>query len=136
LLSLLCTGNQSVLLQRHGGAAAGPLPAMQLSVGDVNERVPTTASGGTIPMLRAELPLNSRIGAALASSPQPLMVRLDDAAPLVIPASPLVADYLRGCATARPGQAAPAAPATANTAAPAPAAGNVAAPAANGAQPR
>ncbi len=139
LLSLLCTGNRSVLLQRHGGAAAGPLPAMQIEVGEVSESFAVTAGGGTIPMLRAELPLNGQLASTLATSSQPLLVRLDDGSPMILPPSPLVANYLRSCTTAPPpaqvGNSA--LPIVGNGAAP-PAPGNLAAPTApaNGAQPR
>ena len=144
LFSLLCTGNQSVLLQRHGGAPAGPLPAMQVSIGDINERLPVTAGGGTIPMMRAEVPLNSRIATALGASGQPLSIRSEDGAPLIIPASPMIQDYLRRCTTMRPGEtgggAAPAGQQSGNRAAPAPPVANGAAPApapaANGTQPK
>lgn len=128
LFSLLCTGNRSVLLQRHGGAPAGPLPAMQISIGDVNERLPVTAGGGTIPMMRAEVALSSPIATALGASGQPLSIRSEDGAPLIIPPSPMIQDYLRRCETARPGEignnAAPAATSSGaqpgNSAAPAP----------------
>lgn len=139
LFSLLCTGNQSVLLQRHGGAPAGPLPAMQVSIGGLNERLPVTAGGGTIPMLRAEVPLGSRIGAVLAASGQPLSVRLEDGAPLIIPASPMVVDYLRRCASGGPGaignSTAPAS-STQGNASGATGNGAAAAPAANVVQPK
>ena len=123
LISLLCTGEGSVLLQRHGGAPAGPLPSMQVSKGEMNERLQVTAGGGTIPMLRAEVPLDSPLAQALADEREPLMIGLDDAAPTVLPPSPLIGDYLESCATARPLPAeAGAGAADGNAAAPAPAA--------------
>lgn len=139
LFSLACTGNRSVLLQRHGGAPAGPLPAMMISKGQVSERFEVSAGGGTVPMLRAELPLQSPLAEALAAPGEPLMIRLGDGAPLVLPASGLIGDYLRTCASARP--AAPnqsgntAAPAS-NSAAPAGVINVTPTPAANGAQPK
>ena len=138
LFSLLCTDARGVLLQRHGGAPNGPLPAMQITIGNNNERLPVTAGGATIPMLRAELTQGSRLLQALVSSVQPITVRLDDAAPLVIPASPLVADYLRTCTQGQPARAStsnPAAPAG-NSAAPASANSAAPAPAGNAAQSR
>ena len=102
LISLLCNGSRSVLLQRHGGAPAGPLPAMQIGKGERSERMAVSAGGGAIPMLRAEVPLPSPLADLLASGGEPLMVRLDDGPPLVLPPSPLIGDYLRSCTTARP----------------------------------
>jgi hypothetical protein len=103
LLSLLCTGRQSVLIQRHGGAPAGPVPDLQLSIAGRDVRLPVTAGGGTVQMLRADVPLNHPIVTALGEGSQPLTMRLgDDAAPVIIPGSPLVRDYLRSCTTAQP----------------------------------
>jgi|GEM_PF-2216297 len=139
LFSLLCTGNRSVLLQRHGGAPAGPLPTMQVGKGEFNQRLTLSAGGGAVPMLRAEVPLQSPVAEAVASGGEPLMIRLDDGAPLVLPPSPLIGDYLRGCTTAT---ALPAAQGgtqgAGNSAAPATAPANGAAPAsaANAAQPK
>jgi hypothetical protein len=136
LFSLLCTGNRSVLLQRHGGAPAGPIQVMQLSKGEQVQRLQPTAGGGTIPMLRVEVPLGSPLAEMVASGGEPLMVRLGDGAPMVLPASPLIGDYLRSCATAgalpasQGGTAGPQQPgAGANASAPA---ANSTAPAANG----
>jgi hypothetical protein len=145
LFSLLCTGNRSVLLQRHGGAPAGPIQMMELSKGEISERLQPTAGGGTIPMLRVEAPLGSPLAELVASGGEPLMIRLGDGAPLVLPPSPMIGDYLRSCTNARAlpvsqggsvgggaqqpqgNAAAPTAPA-ANAAAPAPAG--------NGSQPK
>lgn len=131
LFSLLCTANRGVLLQRHGAVPAGTTPAMQVTVGDINERLPAAMAGGTIPMLRVELPQGNRLLGAIATSGEPVTIRLDDAAPLVMPPSPLVGDYIGSCGRAQP------APAGGNIAAPVvpTPAGNSAAPAGNAAQP-
>jgi hypothetical protein len=145
LFSILCTGNRTVLLQRHGGAPAGELPTMQFTKGQLTERLPVTAGAGAVPLLRSEVPLQSPLLQAIAAEGDPLQVRLGDGAPMVLPPSALIGDYLRTCETGRPSAPAAtgnsAAPAG-NTAAPAavapPAGGNVAAPvpAANAAQPQ
>ena len=137
LFSLLCTGSRSVLLQRHGGAPAGPIQVMQLSKGDFSERLQPTAGGGTIPMLRVEVPLGSPVAEMVASGGEPLMIRLGDGAPMVLPPSPMIGDYLRSCATARAlpviqGGTAGSQQPGGNAAAPA---ANAAAPAANGEAP-
>jgi len=149
LFSLQCTANRTVLFQRHGGAPSGPIPTMQFTKGQVTERLQVTAAGGAVPMLRAEVPLQSPLAQAIAADGDPLQVRLGDGAPLILPPSALIGDYLRTCASGRPtagtaigNDSAPAgntsAPAPAgNTSAPVPA-GNVAspAPATNAAQPQ
>jgi len=146
LFSLLCSGTRAVYLQRHGGAPAGPLPDMEVERGEVSERLPVTVTAGAVPMLRAEVQLSSSLAQTLAAQGEVLVFRLGDTAPLILPASPLIADYLRSCQTGSPlptsvGDGA----ATGNSAAPAPeAAGNTAAPAAapapapaaNSAQPK
>jgi hypothetical protein len=53
-------------------------------------------------MLRAQVALPSPLASALAGSGEPLMIRLNDGPPLVLPPSPLIGDYLRSCATAQP----------------------------------
>lgn len=119
LLSLLCTGRQSVFVQRHGGAPAGPPPELRLAIAGQEARLPVTASGGAIPMLRADMALSHPVVQALAQGSPSLTIRLgDDAAPVIIPSSTIVGDYLRSCATAQPLPA-----------------GNAAAPAVNGAAP-
>jgi hypothetical protein len=140
LFSLLCSGNSAVWLQRHGGAPAGPLPEMVVERGDVNERLPVTVTGGAVPMLRTEVQLTSPLAQSIAAQGEALVIILGDTAPLILPASPLIADYLRSCQTATPLPTSTSdAAATGNSAAPAPA-GNTAAPApapaANSAQPK
>ena len=127
LFSLLCNGRQSVLLQRHGGAPAGPLPELHLAIAGQEARLPVTAGGGTIPMLRAALPLDNPLVQALGGGAQPLTMRLgDDAAPTIIPASALVGDYLRSCAAGQPPQQGLVGGPTTNGAAPAPLANSAA----------
>lgn len=139
LFSLLCTPTMGVLLQRHGGAPAGELPPMRLTIGGVDAELPVTVGGATIPMLRAELPQGSQAVQALAGSGQPLTVRLGDAAPLVIPPSPLISDYVRSCARPQPTRPGAAPAALGNGAAPAnaaPANSSAPAPVGNAGQPR
>lgn len=138
LFSLLCSGNRAVWLQRHGGAPAGPVPDMQVERGDVSERLAVTVTGGAVPMLRAEVQLASPLAQAIAAQGEVLVITLGDTAPLILPANPVVADYLRSCQTATPlpttagadAATGNSAAAGGNTAAPAPA------PAANAAQPK
>ncbi|WP_166038912.1 hypothetical protein [Sphingosinicella sp. YJ22] len=129
LFSLMCAPQGGgVLLQRHGATStAGAQQAMQVTIGDVTERLPVSSGVGTIPMQRGEAAPTSRTFGLLVASAQPIVIRLDDGSPLILPHSPLVGDYLRACGrpqdTVQPGNAAigntaGAAPAT-NTAAPA-----------------
>lgn len=136
LFSLLCApAGGGVVLQRHGAAStAGAQLTLQVTIGDVTERLPAAAGGGTIPMLRAEVAPTSRLFGLLTAAAQPIVVRLDDGSPLILPHSPLVADYLRNCGRPQQ-QALPGNSSLGNTSGAAPVA-NSAAPATNGSQPR
>lgn len=129
LFSLLCTPQGGgVLLQRHGAASpAGAQQAMVVTIADVSERLPVSSGVGAIPMQRGEVAPTSRIFGLLVASAQPIVIRLDDVPPLILPHSPLVGDYLRGCARAQGGTQ-PGNSVAGNTSAAAPA-GNTAAPA-------
>ncbi len=129
LFSLLCAPQGgAVLLQRHGAAStAGAQQAMVVTVGDVSERLAVSSGLGAIPMQRGEVAPTSPIFGLLVASAQPIVIRVDDVPPLILPHSPLVGDYVRGCGrgqdSAQPGN-----DVAANTTAAAPAA-NAAAPA-------
>lgn len=128
LFSLMCAPQGGgVLLQRHGAtSAAGAQQAMVVTIGDVTERLPVSSGVGAIPMQRGEAAPTSRIFGLLVASAQPIVIRLDDGSPLILPHNPLVGDYLRGCA--RPQDSATSNTSVGNTTAAAPAA-NTAAPA-------
>jgi hypothetical protein len=136
LFSLLCSGNRNVLLQRHGEAPAGQLPEMQVSRGQANARLPVTAGGTTIPMLRSEIPVDGPVAAALGAQGEPLIITLGDTAALILPASPLIADYLRSCVSAQALPTAPRGAPAGNSAAPAAQGNSAAAAATNAAQPK
>ncbi|MDB5667333.1 MAG: hypothetical protein JWL74_283 [Alphaproteobacteria bacterium] len=103
LFSLLCAPQGGgVLLQRHGAAStAGAQLAMVVTIGEVSERLPVSSGIGSIPMQRGELAPTSRIFGLLVASAQPIVIRLDEVPPLILPHSPLVGDYLRGCGRAQ-----------------------------------
>ena len=129
LFSLLCAPQGGgVVLQRHGAAApAGAQQAMVVTIGDVSERLAVSSGLGAIPMQRGEVAPTSRIFGLLVASAQPVVIRLDDVPPLILPHSPLVGDYLRGCG--RPQDAAPLANSAAGNASGEVPAANAAAPA-------
>lgn len=129
LFSLFCAPQGGgVLLQRHGATStAGAQQAMVVTIGEVTERLPVSSGIGAIPMQRGEVAPTSRIFGLLAASAQPIVVQLNDLSPLILPHSPLVGDYLRGCGRAQD-SAQPGNNVVANTTAAAPAA-NAAAPA-------
>lgn len=129
LFSLLCAPQGGgVLLQRHGAAStAGAQPSMVVTIGDVSERLPVSSGIGSIPMQRGEVAPTSRIFGLLVASAQPIVVRVDDVPPLILPHNPMVGDYLRGCSRPQ-GEGQPGNTAIGNVSSAAPA-GNTAAPA-------
>jgi hypothetical protein len=105
LFSLRCDARRSLLLQRHGAATAGDLPVMLVTVGSETRRLAVTGAGGPIPMLRAALPPNDPYLAILTGAISPIIIRIGDSPPLVLPTSPRIGAYVTQCssgAVARP----------------------------------
>lgn len=97
LFSLRCDARRSVFLQRHGALATGDLPMMLVSVGSETRRLAVTSVAGTVPMLRASLAPSEEFIATLAGAVTPVIVRIGDAAPLVLPPSPSIGGFLSRC---------------------------------------
>ena len=125
LFSLRCDARHSVFLQRHGAAPAGDLPTMLITIGSETRRLAVTSAGGPIPMLRASLAPSDTLIRTLGAATAPIIIRIGDAAPLVLPPSPAIGTFLNRCETGE----APAPAAEANAVAPAPAIGAAPAPA-------
>jgi len=98
LFSLRCDARRGTLLQRHGAAPAGDLPVMLITVGSETRRLAVASAGGAIPMLRATLPSTDTFRTVLANAASPIIVRIGDSPPLVLPPSPLIGTYATGCA--------------------------------------
>jgi len=124
LFSLRCDARHSVFLQRHGAVPSGDLPTMLVSVGSDTRRLAVTGGTGTVPMLRASLPPSDQMLGTLAGATTPIVIRVGDSVPLVLPPSPAIGTFLSRCES---GQGPRSAPAEANAAQAAPA--NAAAPA-------
>jgi len=123
LFSLRCDARRGVLLQRHGAAPAGDLPVMLVTVGSETRRLAVTSTGGPVPMLRATLPSSDPFRPVLAGAATPIIARIGDSPPLVLPPSPLLGAYVNQCAegaiASRSGAAATNGAAEANEASPA-----------------
>lgn len=107
LFSLRCDERRGVLLQRHGAATVGDLPVMLITIGSETRRLAVTTAGGAIPMLRAALSASDPLVGTLAQSPAPLVIRIGDSAPLVLPPSPAIGAFVRDCAGGAAGDDAP-----------------------------
>lgn len=118
LFSLACDARRGLLLQRHGLEAAGDLPVMLVSIGSETRRLAVTGGDGPIPMLRASLNGSDTLVAAFSRTTTPIAIRIGDAAPLILPASPMIGTYIGECQSgALPAAQRGAAASTSNTAA-------------------
>jgi hypothetical protein len=106
--SIACDSRRNLLLQRHGAAPAGDLPAMLVTVGSETRRLAVVGTGGALPMLRATLPANDPFRGVLIAAASPIEVRIGDSVPLSLPPGPLIGTYSAQCASgeARPAEAA------------------------------
>jgi hypothetical protein len=120
LFSMRCGDQRGVLLQRHGTAPAGDLPTMVVGIGRDSRRLAVTASGGAVPMLRASLSADDALLRSIAGAAEPIVVRIGDGDPLVLPPAPAIATFVARCTTGE---------------APAAAEGNASATESNAAQP-
>jgi hypothetical protein len=125
LFSLRCDARRSVFLQRHGEAPAGDLPVMLISIGSETRRLAVNNVGGTVPMLRATLAPSDTLVRSLRGSTAPIIIRMGDTPPLVLPPNPSISTFLDRCERGAPSMTGggPEAnvSASANSAAPAPA---------------
>lgn len=100
LFSMRCQGREALLLQRHGTIATGGTQQMTIGIGGASQKVAVSQTPGPLPMLRAEVPIAAELVRGLAGAQEPIRVSVDDGPPLVMPPSPLIAEYVAGCATA------------------------------------
>ena len=99
LFSLRCDPRRSINLQRHGAAPARDLPTMLVSIGSETRRLAVTSVGGAVPMLRASLAPSDTLVETLGSASEPIIVRVGDTPPLVLPPSPAIGTFLSQCAS-------------------------------------
>ncbi|HYD11255.1 MAG TPA: hypothetical protein VEC11_00240 [Allosphingosinicella sp.] len=108
--SIGCDERRNLLLFWPGAAPGGDLPNMLVTVGSETRRLAVVSAAGVTPMLRGTLPPNDPFVRVLTGASTPIIVRVGDAAPLIMPPSPEIASYIRRCASgeARSTAAAPA----------------------------
>lgn len=98
LLSLRCDARRGTLIQRYGTAPTGDLPVMLITVGSETRRLALASTAGAIPMLRATLAPTDTFRGVLTNAASPIIVRIGDSPPLVLPPSPLIGAYTTACA--------------------------------------
>lgn len=99
LFSIGCDARRTLMLQRHGAVPAGDLPVMLVTVGSETRRLAIAAASGVTPMLRGTLPPNDPFRPVLAAASSPIIVRIGDSPPLVLPPSPAIGTYAAQCAS-------------------------------------
>lgn len=99
VFSLRCDERRGIILQRHGAAPTGDLPMMLITTGNDTRRLAVTAAEGAVPMLRAALTPRDPFLETLTGSNAPITIRIGDAPPLVLPASPAIGTFVAGCAS-------------------------------------
>ena len=96
--SLSCDDRRNLLLQWPGAAPGGELPNMLVTVGSETRRLAVASVGSGAPVLRGTLPTNDPFMRVLTGATTRIVVRIGDAPPLVMPASPTIAAYAQQCA--------------------------------------
>ena len=110
--SLGCDERRNLLLLWPGAPPEGDLPNMLVTVGSETRQFAVVSAGGSNPMLRATLRANDPFMRVLTGATARIVVRIGDAPPLVMPASPAIATYAQSCAN---GEARSGVPAAGNT---------------------
>lgn len=97
--SIGCDARRNLLLQLPGAAPGGDLPNMLVTVGSETRRLAVVSVGAANPVLRGTLPANDPFHRVLTGATGRIVVRIGDAPPLVMPASPAIAAYAQQCAS-------------------------------------
>lgn len=123
LFSMRCDDRRGLFLYRHGVVATGATEMMTITLGAASRQLATNPLDGPPPMLRAAVPASDALLGQFGAAAAPIVVALGDGPALTLPPSPLIGEFIRDCASARPAAAAPEADSAAtpavNSAAPA-----------------
>jgi hypothetical protein len=100
LFSMVCGNGGGLILQRHGAVDFEGLQMMTIGLGGQTRRVAVTAVQGTVPMLRASIPATGPLLEEIAREQGPITIRTADSGALILPHSPMIVQYIRGCGNA------------------------------------
>ena len=98
LLILACGERGGLVLQRPGALASGAAPTLSVTVAGQGRQLPVTNVSGTTPMQRADISAGDTLLQQLAGAQAPIALRFGDGTPLILPHSPLIGEFARGCA--------------------------------------
>jgi hypothetical protein len=97
VFSMRCDGRGGIVLQRHGNAPTGDLPTMAVTIGRDARRLAVTAAEGNVPMLRAAIAGGDPLIAAIARAVEPIVIRIGNTEPLVLPPGPAIGAFTTRC---------------------------------------
>jgi hypothetical protein len=103
VFSMRCDGRGGIVLQRHGNAPTGDLPTMLVTIGRDTRRLAVTALEGNVPMLRAALAAGDPLINGIARAVEPIVVRIGNTEPLVLPPGPTIAAFTARCSSTQTG---------------------------------
>jgi hypothetical protein len=112
VFSMRCDGRGGIVLQRHGNPPTGDLPTMAVTIGREARRLAVTAAEGNVPMLRAAIARGDPLINAIARAVEPIVIRIGNTEPLVLPPGPAIGAFTTRCGSAE----APAGPSISNEA--------------------
>ena len=111
LFSMRCGSGEGLLLQRHGVIAQPGLNMMLVEAGGEVRRLAVNPVQGPVPLLRAAVQPQAELTAELVSAQDRISVRIGDGEALVMPASPLIGEFVRSCSPGDSGTSADVPPA-------------------------
>jgi hypothetical protein len=117
LFSIGCDTRGGILLNRHGTVAGNAGEMMTITIGSETRNLAVNAAQGPLPKLRASVPAQDEMLLQLSQAQQPIRISMGDGPPLVLPASPAVGEFIKGCGNPRARAVAPAAAAAENSSA-------------------
>lgn len=99
LFSIRCDDREGILINRHGLVEAGTAGMMALILGADRHELAVNPVQAPLPMLRAAVPANDPLLTALRRHQGQLELVVGDGPPLVLPASPMIGEFIEACAS-------------------------------------
>ena len=97
LFSIGCDARGGILLNRHGTVASDSGAMMTVTIGNETRNLAVNAAQGPLPRMRASVPAQDEMLAQLRQAQQPIRISMGDGPPLVLPVSPDISEFIKGC---------------------------------------
>jgi hypothetical protein len=105
LITIVCGERGGLVLQRPGPLPPGSAPTVTVTIAGQGRQLPVTVVSAPTPMQRAPISAGDTLLTQLVNAQEPIFLRFGDGTPLVLPPSPLIAQFAQGCATGQHGSA-------------------------------